>query len=63
MSLETSQTGGRDDALVVETRGLTKRYGPLITAVEDLDLSVRRGEVYGFLVHDQATFCGTVRCS
>lgn len=34
---------------VVETRGLTKRYGSGIIAVKDLDLSVRRGEVYGFL--------------
>ncbi|MDQ3316117.1 MAG: ATP-binding cassette domain-containing protein, partial [Actinomycetota bacterium] len=34
--------------MLVQTRGLTKRYGGL-TAVEDLDLSVRRGEVYGFL--------------
>ncbi len=37
-----------DASLLVETRGLTKRYGG-ITAVDDLDLSVRRGEVYGFL--------------
>ena len=35
-------------SLLVETRGLTKRYGG-ITAVDGLDLSVRRGEVYGFL--------------
>jgi len=33
---------------LVQTRGLTKRYGGM-TAVDDLDLSVRRGEVYGFL--------------
>ncbi|MDQ6922109.1 MAG: ATP-binding cassette domain-containing protein [Candidatus Dormibacteraeota bacterium] len=34
---------------VITTRGLTKRYGTDILAVADLDLSVRRGEVYGFL--------------
>lgn len=34
---------------VIETRGLTKRYGDTVAAVDDLDLSVRRGEVYGFL--------------
>ena len=34
---------------LVETSGLTKRYGSKITAVDDLDLHVRRGEVYGFL--------------
>ncbi|QIN81648.1 ATP-binding cassette domain-containing protein [Rubrobacter tropicus] len=37
-----------DASLLVETRGLTKRYGG-ITAVDDLNLAVRRGEVYGFL--------------
>ena len=34
--------------VVLETRGLTKRFGK-ITAVDDLDLQVRRGEVLGFL--------------
>jgi ABC-2 type transport system ATP-binding protein len=37
-----------DASPLVRTRGLTKRYGT-ITAVDDLDLSVGRGEVYGFL--------------
>ena len=32
----------------VETAGLTKRYGKF-TAVENLDLLVRRGEIYGLL--------------
>ncbi|MEW6636278.1 MAG: ATP-binding cassette domain-containing protein [Actinomycetota bacterium] len=36
------------NAPVLETRGLTKRYGS-VTAVDGLDLTVRRGEVYGFL--------------
>jgi ABC-type multidrug transport system ATPase subunit len=35
--------------LVIETQALTKRYGDAILAVDDLDLRVRRGEVYGFL--------------
>src|SRR6202158_1019462 len=34
---------------VVETNGLSKIYGKSITAVDRLDLSVYRGEVYGFL--------------
>ena len=34
---------------VITTRRLTKRYGNGSLAVADLDLSVRRGEVYGFL--------------
>lgn len=33
----------------VETRALSKRYGSGVLAVHDLDLRVRRGEVYGFL--------------
>ena len=32
----------------LELRGLTKRFGDLV-AVEDLNLAVRRGDVYGFL--------------
>src|SRR3979490_2359622 len=34
---------------VITTRRLTKRYGSDVVAVADLDLSVRRGEGYGFL--------------
>jgi len=37
-----------DDTPVIVARGLTKRFGKL-TAVDHLDLSVRRAEVYGFL--------------
>ncbi len=33
---------------MLEIRGLTKRFGPL-TAVDDIDLNVDRGEVLGFL--------------
>jgi len=33
---------------VIETRELTKRYGP-VTAVEDLTLTITSGEVYGLL--------------
>ena len=33
---------------LVEARGLTKRYGRF-TAVDNLDLTLRQGEVYGFL--------------
>jgi ABC-2 type transport system ATP-binding protein len=34
--------------LVLETKGLTKHYGDFV-AVEDLDLSVKKGEVFGLL--------------
>ncbi len=44
----------------VETRGLTKRYGPL-TAVDSLDLRVRAGEVYGFLGPNGAGKTTTLR--
>jgi ABC-2 type transport system ATP-binding protein len=37
-----------NDAPLVETRGLTKRYRS-ITAVEEPDLTAPDGEVYGFL--------------
>jgi ABC-2 type transport system ATP-binding protein len=33
---------------VIETRGLTRRFGSIV-AVEDLDLTVEEGEIYGFL--------------
>jgi ABC-2 type transport system ATP-binding protein len=36
------------DEIVLESRGLTKQYGDF-TAVDDLDLTVRRGEVFGLL--------------
>lgn len=33
----------------IETCGLTKRFGDDIVAVKDLDLTVERGEIFGFL--------------
>jgi ABC-type multidrug transport system ATPase subunit len=51
------QTGER----VVETRGLTKRYGGSILAVDQLDLNVFRGEVYGFLGPNGAGKTTTLR--
>jgi ABC-2 type transport system ATP-binding protein len=45
---------------LVETRGLGKRYGS-ITAVRDLNISVRRGEVYGFLGPNGAGKTTTLR--
>lgn len=44
----------------VQTRGLTKRFGD-VTAVADLDLDVRRGEVYGFLGRNGAGKTTTIR--
>jgi ABC-type multidrug transport system ATPase subunit len=55
---KNSQT---DNGLVIETRGLTKRYGDSIVAVDDLELRVRRGEVYGFLGPNGAGKTTTLR--
>ncbi len=38
-----------DSQPVVRTVGLVKRYRDGVNAVQDLDLTVRRGEIYGFL--------------
>ena len=46
---------------VVETHGLTKRYGTGIVAVDMLDLTVYRGEVYGFLGPNGAGKTTTLR--
>src|SRR5689334_17784136 len=47
--------------LVIETAGLTKRYGERIVAVDGLSLRVRRGEVYGFLGPNGAGKTTTLR--
>ena len=36
------------ETVVIQTKGLTKRYGEL-TAVDHLDLTVYKGEVFGLL--------------
>jgi ABC-type multidrug transport system ATPase subunit len=46
--------------LVIETRGLTKRYGNLV-AVDGLTMRVRPGEVYGFLGPNGAGKTTTLR--
>lgn len=46
--------------LIVETRGLVKRYGKLI-AVNDLSLSVPRGAIYGFVGPNGAGKTSTMR--
>ncbi len=50
----------RDGLALVETHGLTKRYGR-INAVKDLSLTIRRGEVYGFLGPNGAGKTTTLR--
>lgn len=46
--------------VVIRTDGLTKRFGA-VTAVEDLDLTVRRGEIYAFLGRNGAGKTTTIR--
>jgi ABC-2 type transport system ATP-binding protein len=49
------------DDLVVDTHGLSKRYGEHILAVDQLAMRVRRGEVYGFLGPNGAGKTTTLR--
>lgn len=52
---------GVDEAdLIIETRGLVKRYGKL-TAINDLSLSVPRGAIYGFVGPNGAGKTSTMR--
>ena len=48
-------------SFVIETDGLSKRYGERIVAVDSLTLRVRRGEVYGFLGPNGAGKTTTLR--
>lgn len=50
----------RRPEVVVETRQLTKRFGAL-TAVDGLDLEVRRGEIFGYLGPNGAGKTTTIR--
>jgi len=45
---------------IIETKGLTKRYGPL-TAVNDLSLAVEQGAIYGFVGPNGAGKTTTMR--
>jgi ABC-type multidrug transport system ATPase subunit len=48
-------------ALAIEVRDLVKRFGDRVTAVDGLDLSVRRGEIYGLLGPNGAGKTTTLR--
>ncbi len=55
-------TSGRTaaGAAAISARGLSKNYGP-VKAVVDVDLDVRRGEIYGFLGRNGAGKTTTIR--
>lgn len=48
------------DAYAVITRGLTRRFGPIV-AVDHVDLRIKRGEIYGFLGPNGAGKSTTIR--
>src|SRR6266568_8102449 len=50
-----------ENTTIVETHGLTERYGSGVLAVNSVDKSVRRGEVYGFLGPNGAGKTTTLR--
>ena len=51
MSLQTAEASAPrpTDAAVIQTSALTKVFAGSIRAVEDLDLSVNQGEIFGLL--------------
>ena len=48
-------------AAVIELTGLTKRYGATV-GIQQLDLRVEAGEVFGFLGPNGAGKTTTIRC-
>ena len=58
--VDVGRKAGTSSPLVVETDALTRRYGSR-TAVDGLELGVRRGEMYGFLGPNGAAKTTTLR--
>src|SRR5213594_4043444 len=50
-----------ENTTIVETHGLTKRFGGGVLAADSVAMSVRRGEVYGFLGPNGAGKTTTLR--
>jgi ABC-type multidrug transport system ATPase subunit len=57
----TDAAPAADSLNLVETRGLTKQYGAGVLAVQNLNLTIRKGEVYGLLGPNGAGKTTTLR--
>ena len=57
--VKTEKPGFVENGLIIDTQSLTKKYGDF-TAVSNLNLSVREGEIFGFLGHNGAGKTTTV---
>ena len=60
MTLERTELASSSAKYAIETRGLTKRFNSF-TAVDHVDLGVRREEIYGFLGPNGAGKSTTIR--
>jgi ABC-2 type transport system ATP-binding protein len=58
--VKVGTTAVTDSEPAIETRGLTKRYGPVL-ALDALDLQVPRGSIFGFLGPNGAGKTTTIR--
>jgi ABC-2 type transport system ATP-binding protein len=58
--IDRVESSPNDDAPAIDTSGLTKRYRT-VTAVDNLDLHVERGEIFGFLGPNGAGKTTTMR--
>ena len=48
------------DDIIISGKGITKKFGDF-TALDNIDVSVRRGEIYGFLGPNGAGKTTTIR--
>jgi ABC-type multidrug transport system ATPase subunit len=59
--VQPAAAGSQPITNVVETRGLTKTYGSGVLALQDLNLTIRKGEVFGLLGPNGAGKTTTLR--
>src|ERR1700757_5146062 len=61
MTIDAPVRSPAAEDFAIDARGLTKRYGDRIVAVDRLTLRVRQGEIYGFLGPNGAGKTTTLR--